>query len=349
MGIRWKDFEIPEKLIVDEASLTSSYGNFIAEPLEGGFGTTFGNSLRRMLLSSIEGAAVIAIRIEDVEHEFSHIEDVLEDVPQIILNIRSLVLKMEGRTKKVITLNVETEGLVTAADIKTDGSVEVINPDQPLFTLNNSRKIYMELTVAKGRGFVSSEENKGEGFPIGVIPIDAVFSPVERVNFSVEDTRVVQVTDYDKLTLEIFTNGSVSPVEALNHAAAIWRKHLSIFEDIPEEKDRTEEVLTDKVSEIECKLSKDIAELELSVRSANCLTEAGIRTIHELVIKSEADMLEYRNFGRRSLIEITDVLESMDLSLNMKVPNPSSEDKDVDKSMVEKIGSVETSYEEIEE
>ncbi|OED34205.1 DNA-directed RNA polymerase subunit alpha [PVC group bacterium (ex Bugula neritina AB1)] len=320
MGIRWKEFEIPKNLIVDRATLTPSYGKFIAEPLERGFGTTFGNSLRRMLLSSIEGAAVTAIRIEGIEHHFSSVEGVLEDVPQIILNIRGLVLKMEDASKKVITLDVDKEGPVTAGDIKTGAGIEVINPDHYLFTLSSSRKIYIELTVSRGRGFVTAEENREEGFPIGVIPIDVVFSPIERVQFNVQDTRVVQVTDYDKLILEIFTNGSISPVDALNHAAAIWRKYLGVFQEVPEEEEYTQQVAKlETTSDLSLKLERDISDLELSVRSVNCLKDAGIETIQDLVVKSEAEMLKYRNFGKRSLTEILEVLENMGLSLNMKV------------------------------
>ena len=325
MGIRWKDFEIPKRLMVEESTLTARYGKFIAEPLEKGFGTTFGNCIRRMLLSSIEGAAVIALRIEDVDHEFSQIPEVLEDVPQVVLNIRGLVLRMHSRTPRVITLDVRKEGPVTGADLKTDGSVEIINPDHHLFTLNSDQKVYIELTVAQGRGFVTAEENKGEGLPLGVVPIDSVFSPVERVNFAVEDTRVVQVIDYDKLTLEIYTNGSVSPRDALNHAPAIWRKYLEIFDEVPEEIEKEEEIVIEEGSDLDHKLSKDIGELELSVRSVNCLSDAGIHTIYDLVVKSEAEMLKYRNFGKRSLTEITEILTPMGLSFGMNVEAPLEE------------------------
>ncbi len=319
MAIRWKDFEIPKKLQVDSKTLTKTYGKFIAEPLERGFGTTFGNSLRRIMISCIEGTAVIAIRIDGVEHEYSSLNNVVEEVPEIILNVRRLILNMEPRGEKTLVIDVEKEGAVTAADIKTDGTVEILNKDQHIATLNQKRKFHMELVVTKGRAYVPSERNKTEDSPIGLIYVDAVFSPVTRVNFSVENTRVGQMTDYDKLTLEIWTNGSILPGDALAHGAAIWKKYLDIFEAVEEEVDVEVEEKNTEISALEEKLNKDISELELSVRSANCLREANIHTIRDLVGKTESEMLKFRNFGKRSLNEINDVLVSMGLSLNMKL------------------------------
>ncbi|MBU0650692.1 DNA-directed RNA polymerase subunit alpha [bacterium] len=319
MGIKWKDFEIPKKLVTDEKTLSDTYGKFIAEPLERGFGTTFGNSLRRIILSSIEGAAVIAVKIDGVEHEFSSLENVVEDVPQIILNIRNLVIKMDSRENKTLIIDVNKEGDVTAADIKKVAGIEILNPDLHIATLSKKRKFYMELLISKGRGFVPTEKNKEKEAPIGLIFVDTVFSPVKRVNFTVENTRVGQMTDYDKLIIEIWTNGSVLPQDALSHGAAIWRKYLDIFEFVEEEV--IEEVIEEnmELSELESKLNKEISELELSVRSANCLKDANIRTIKDLVTKSESEMLKYRNFGKRSLNEINEILSRMDLSLNMKI------------------------------
>jgi DNA-directed RNA polymerase subunit alpha len=316
MGIKWKEFEIPKRLVKEE--VTDNYGKFIAEPLERGFGLTFGNSLRRILLSSVEGSAVIAVNIEGVQDEFTVLEGVQEDVTEIILNIRKLVIRMDAREKKIITIDVNKEGVVTAGDIKADGTVEVINTDLPLLTITKKRKFHMELVVAKGRGFVPAEMNKEDDLPIGLIYIDSIFSPVQRVNYDVMATRVGQMTDYDKLVLEIWTNGGIKPDEALAFSAAIWRKYLDVFDPVEEEIEEIVEEDTE-LCELEQKLNKSIFELELSVRSANCLKGANIHTIKDLVTKSESEMLKYRNFGKRSLTEISAILVTMGLSLNMNL------------------------------
>lgn len=321
MGISWKTFEMPKKLEYDEKTYSASYGKFIAEPFERGFGTTIGNSLRRILISSIEGAAVTSVRIDGVLHEFSTIPGVLEDVPQIILNIKQLVLKSHSRTPKILRLKASKKGNVTAKNIVVDDTVEIINSDLHIATLTKDTKLNMELEIGKGRGYVPSERNKKEGQAIGVIPVDSVFAPVRRVNFYVEDTRVGQITDYDKLILEIWTNGSMEPKEALLYASHILQQHLEIFSKLGEvevEEDEEEESREDK--ELLEKLKLPVSELELSVRSSNCLREARIKTIGDMVKKTEQDMLQYRNFGKKSLTEIKELLKGMGLSFGMEMP-----------------------------
>ncbi|HNV86805.1 MAG TPA: DNA-directed RNA polymerase subunit alpha [Candidatus Omnitrophota bacterium] len=318
MGIRWKTFEMPKKLECETATLTPTYAKFIAEPFERGFGTTIGNALRRVLYSSIEGAAISNVRIEGALHEFSSLDGVLEDVPQIIMNVKKLILRYHGKGPKKITIDVKRKGAVTAADIQTDDTVEVINPELHLATLTKESRFVAELEVARGRGYVPAERNKQEGNPIGVIPIDSSFSPVKRVNYIVEETRVGQMTDYDKLILEVWTNGAVSPEDALLYGSNILQRHLDIFtsygEIIEEEEEEEEE---DK--EFLELINKPITELELSVRSANCLSAANIRTIGDLVRRTEAQMLKYKNFGKKSLAEIQGILVSMGLTLGMDV------------------------------
>lgn len=321
MGISWKTFEMPKKLEHDEKTYLPYYGKFIAEPFERGFGTTVGNSLRRILISSIEGAAVTSVKIDGVLHEFSTIPGVLEDVPQIILNIKQLVLKAHFRTPKILRLKASKKGEVTAKNIATDDTVEIINPDLHIATLTKDTNLNMELEIGKGRGYVPAERNKKEGQPIGVIPVDSVFAPVRRVNFHVEDTRVGQITDYDKLILEIWTNGSIEPKEALLYGSHILQRHLEIFTKLGEiqvEEEEKEESKEDK--EFLEKLNLPVSELELSVRSNNCLREARIKTIRDLVKKTEQDMLQYRNFGKKSLTEIKEILRGMGLSFGMEVP-----------------------------
>ncbi|MGE4357420.1 MAG: DNA-directed RNA polymerase subunit alpha [Candidatus Omnitrophota bacterium] len=329
MGVKWRDFEMPKKLILDENTYTDYYGKFIAEPFERGYGITLGNSLRRVLLSSIEGAAVTNVKIEGVMHEFSTIPGVLEDVPQILLNIRNLVVKSRTRTPHIITIKREKKGEVTAKDIITDETVEIINRDLHIATLTKDTKFFVELEVSKGRGYVPAERNKKEDQPIGVIPVDAIFSPVRKVNFVVENTRVGQMTDYDKLILEIWTNGAISPKEALLYASNILQRHLDIFVnfgELPEEEEIIEE---DKAAEAELldKLNTPISELELSVRSENCLREANIKTIGDLVKCTEQDLLKYRNFGKKSLSEIQAILKDMGLSLGMGVESSKKSSK----------------------
>ncbi len=318
MGTLWRDFATPRKLLCDEESLTDTYGKFIAEPFERGYGMTIGNSLRRVLLSSIEGAAVTSMRLDGVLHEFSAIQGVLEDVTQVVLNIKQLVLRAHSRQPKTLLIEKEKKGPVTAGDLQSDDTVEVVNPDLHLCTLTKAGKFRMELEVSRGRGYVAAEKHRREGQPIGVIPVDALFSPVRRVNFSVEDTRVGQVTDYDRLLLEIWTNGAMSPKDALLYASNILQRHLDLFVNygsLPEEPEDEEPAAVNE--ETQEKFKTPISELELSVRSANCLREAKIFTIGELVEKTPQELLKYRNFGKKSLAEIEELLKGMGLSLGM--------------------------------
>lgn len=329
MGISWKTFEMPKKLDCEEAGYSKTYGKFTAEPFERGFGSTIGSSLRRILISSIEGAAVTSVKIDGVLHEFSTIPGVLEDVPQIILNIKQLILKSESRTPKILRLKASKKGEVTAKAIATDETVEIINPDLHIATLTKDTSFNMELEIGRGRGFVPAERNKKEGQAIGVIPVDSIFAPVRRVSFNVENTRVGQITDYDKLILEIWTNGSMEPKEAILHGAHILQKHLEVFlkfgqivieEEAQEEENKESKELLDK-------LKLPVSELELSVRSGNCLREAHIKTIGELVRKAEQEMLQYRNFGKKSLQEIKEILKGMGLSLGMELPKETGKTK----------------------
>jgi len=318
MGTLWRDFATPKKLVCDEESLTETYGKFIAEPFERGYGITIANSLRRVLISSIEGAAVTSMKVDGVLHEFSAIPGVLEDVTQIVLNIKQLVLRSHSRQPKAIVIEKDKKGPVTAADLQVDETIEVMNPELQLCTLTKAVKLRMELEVNRGRGYVPAERHKKEGQPIGVIPLDALFSPVKRVDFSVEDTRVGQVTDYDRLILEIWTNGAMSPKLALLYSSNILQRHLDLFVNygsLPEEPEEEQVPTIDE--ELQEKLKTRIGELELSVRSANCLREAKIHTIGDLVQKSHQDLLKYRNFGKKSLAEIEELLKGMGLSLGM--------------------------------
>ena len=318
MGTLWRDFAIPKRLVCDEDSLTDTYGKFIAEPFERGYGMTIGNSLRRVLISSIEGAAVTAIKIDGVLHEFSSIPGVLEDVMQVVLNVKQMVLRLHSRQPKTIVIEKDKKGSVTAGDLEVDETIEVINPELHLCTMTKAGKFRMEFEVSRGRGYVPAERHKKEGQPIGRIPVDALFSPVKRVDFSVEDTRVGQVTDYDRLMLEIWTNGSMSPKDSLLYASNILQRHLDLFVNygsLPEEPEEEEQAVVNE--ELQEKLKTPISELELSVRSANCLREANIQTIGELVQKTSQELLKYRNFGRKSLAEIEELLKGMGLSLGM--------------------------------
>lgn len=320
MGVKWRGFEMPKSLVTDEATYTGSYGKFIAEPFERGYGITVGNALRRILMSSIEGAAVTSVKFDGALHEFSTMTGVVEDTTQIILNIKNLILKLHSREPKVVHLKAEKKGEITARDIETDENVEVLNPDIHIATLTKNTKFDVEMEVGRGRGYVPAERNKKENQPIGVIPIDSIFTPVKRVNFFVENTRVGQMTDYDKLTLEIWTNGSINPKDALLHAANVLSRHLDVFltlGEFPEEEEEDKGQAIDQA--LADKLKMPVTELELSVRSANCLREARIRTIGELVKKGEQDMLKYRNFGKKSLAEINEILKTMGLSLGMKL------------------------------
>jgi len=316
MGTVWRDFATPKNLAAEERTATDTYGKFVAEPFERGYGMTIGNGLRRVLISSIEGAAVTSIKIDGVLHEFSAVPGVLEDVAQIVLNIKQLVLRVHSRQPKTLVLEQDKKGPVLAGDLEGDETVEVVNPDLQLCTLTKAGKFRMELEVSRGRGYVPAEKNKKEGQAIGAIPVDALFSPVKRVNFSVEDTRVGQVTDYDRLILEIWTNGSVGPKDALLYASNILQRHLDLFVNygsLPEEPE--DEVSVAVSEELQEKLRTPISELELSVRSANCLREAKINTIADLVEKTPQELLKYRNFGKKSLAEIDELLKGMGLEL----------------------------------
>ena len=318
MGIRWKTFEMPKRLEVDQASLTPTFGKFVADPFERGYGTTIGSALRRVLISSIEGAAVTSIKINGVLHEFSAIDGVVEDVPQIVLNVKKLVLKYHGKQPKKVIIDVKKKGAVTAKDIQADETVEIINPDLHIATLTKDIRFYLEMEVSRGRGYLPAERNKQEGMPIGAIPVDSIFSPVVKVNFAVEETRVGQITDFDRLIVEITTNGAMSPEEALLYASNILQRHLDIFVnygELPVEEEEGEE--EDK--EFLELINKPITELELSVRSANCLEAANIKTIGDLVQKTEAQMLKYKNFGKKSLSEIQNILTGMNIHLGMNV------------------------------
>ncbi|HOW42960.1 MAG TPA: DNA-directed RNA polymerase subunit alpha [Candidatus Omnitrophota bacterium] len=321
MGVKWRDFQLPKKLECDEASYTNTYGKFAAAPFERGYGITLGNSLRRVLLSSIEGSAVTSIKFSNAQHEFTAIPGVLEDVTEIILNVKNLILRSHSKVPKTITIKKNTKGEIKAKDIETDETIEVVNPDLHICTLTKETKFSMEMEVSRGRGYVPQDLNKKEDHAIGTIPIDAIFGPVKKINFYVENTRVGQRTDYDKLILEIWTNGSISPKDALLYASNILQRHLDIFVNfgqLPEEEEQEPEMTQEEAVLYE-KLRLPISELELSVRSSNCLREANIKTIADLVRKSEEEMLSFKNFGKKSLSEIKQLLVGMGLNLGMQI------------------------------
>jgi DNA-directed RNA polymerase subunit alpha len=313
------EFQMPKRIEVDRDSRSNNFGRFTAEPFERGFGTTVGNALRRVLLSSLEGAAVTSVQIEGVYHEFSAIQGVREDVTDIILNLKELLLKMHGYGPKTISILADGECEVTANEFITDHEIEILNPNLHVATLNKDGKLHMHAVVKKGRGYVPAELNVDEEMPAQAIPIDAIFSPVQKVNFIVENARVGRRTDYDKLILEVTTNGSVTPEEAVSQAAEILRNHLEIFVNFKEEaRIEVQTIDIDRVRLIE-NLRRSVDELELSVRSYNCLKNANIRNIGELVQKTEGEMLKTRNFGRKSLNEIKEILETLGLTLGMKL------------------------------
>jgi len=317
----WRELIRPKSIIVDEESHTETYGKFICEPLERGFGLTIGNALRRILLSSLQGTAITSVHIAEITHEFSTIPGVLEDVTNIILNLKEVKLRMIDIEEAVLTLFHEGEGEVTAGDIKTDEHIIILNPEQHIATLNKEGNLTMEMTVQLGKGYVPAEREKDEGSSIGDIPIDAVFSPIKKVSYTVTNARVGQMTDYDKLTLEIWTDGSVLPEDAIAYAAKIFKEQMTPFinfEEEPEPEEEETEVEEEKFNE---NLFRPVSELELSVRSANCLKNANITLIGELVQKTEAEMLKTKNFGRKSLNEIKSILTDMGLSLGMKLDN----------------------------
>ncbi len=312
------DFEKPNIEIV-EISEDKRYGKFVVEPLERGYGTTLGNSLRRIMLSSLPGVAVSQIKIDGVLHEFSSIPGVKEDVTEIILNIKNIAIKNNSDTNeaKVAYIEYSGEGVVTAGDIQTDPDIEILNPDLVIATLSGGAdsKLYIELTITNGRGYVSSDKNKNEELPIGVIAIDSIYTPVERVNLAIEDTRVGHITDYDKLTLDVYTNGTLAPDDAVSLAAKVLSEHLNLFIDLSENA-RTVDVMVEKEEDpIDRVLEMNIDELELSVRSYNCLKRAGINTVEELINRSSEDMMKVRNLGRKSLEEVLNKLKELGLSL----------------------------------
>lgn len=322
MPVRLGRFEMPKRVTRDDASATATYAKFTAEPFEAGYGHTIGNSLRRVLLSSLEGAAITSVKIDGAAHEFTSIPGVVEDVTDIVLNLKKVLLKSHSREPHTVYLSVHKEGAVTAADIKSDQVVEVLNPAQHICTLDKRMKFEAELEVKIGRGFCPAEENKKPDQPIGVIAIDSLFSPVRRVRYAVEDTRVGQRTDYDKLIIEVWTDGRIKPEDALVQAANILRHHLDAFCDYDKSLVVEFEEASEKISAEQSKLRKilnmSVNEIELSVRAANCLNNANITTVGQLAMKTEAEMLKYRNFGKKSLNEIKEKLTTLGLSLGMK-------------------------------
>jgi DNA-directed RNA polymerase subunit alpha len=320
MPVRLGRFEMPKRLTKEENTATETYAKFVAEPFETGYGHTVGNSLRRVLLSSLEGAAITSIKVDGAMHEFATIDGIVEDVTDIVLNLKKILFKAHSRDSQTLLLSANKEGAVTASDIQLNQNVELVNPDQHICTLDKKKKFEMELEVRVGRGFFPGDENKKPNQAIGVIAIDSLFSPVTRVRYAVENARVGQRTDYDRLILEVWTDGRISPDDALTQASAIMQHHLDVFVGYDKNAIEFEEVV-DKQDEEKGKLKKllnmSVNEIELSVRAANCLNNANITTVGQLAMKSEAEMLKYRNFGKKSLNEIKDKLTALGLSLGM--------------------------------
>jgi DNA-directed RNA polymerase subunit alpha len=330
MRIRWRGLELPSRVVADQATLSDTYGKFIAEPFERGFGTTVGNSLRRVLLSSLEGSAVTRVKIQGVQHEVTTIPGVVEDVTDIILNIKSLVVKNTSDQTKTIRIDRHERGVVTAGMILADDAVQIINPEHVIATLTDDVPFVVEMTVENGRGYRTAEENVGKEREIGVIPVDSSFTPVVRVKYEIEETRVGQRTNYDRLVLEIWTNGTVRPQMAIVEGAKILRKHLNPFiqysepgPELPIDERGEPAVSADGSvdADLERKLNMSLAELELSVRATNCLESEGITTVRDLVIRSDEELLEVRNFGETTLKEVKQKLEERGLRLGMKLPS----------------------------
>ena len=321
MPISLARFEMPNRLVKEEDKATDTYSKFVAEPFEGGYGHTIGNSLRRVLLSSLEGAAITSAKITGAAHEFTALPGVVEDVTEIVLNLKQVRFRHHGKDPRILTLSVNREGPVTAADIQEDSMYEIVNKDQVICTLDRKTKFEAEFELRVGRGFATDDENKRGDMPIGVIPIDSIFSPVRRVKYAVENTRVGQRTDYDKLVLEVWTDGRITPHDALTQASAILRHHLDVFvnydDDLVEFEERPE-AQSEENAELKKLLNMSVNEIELSVRAANCLNNANITSVGQLAMKSEAEMLKYRNFGKKSLNEIKDKLLELGLSLGMQ-------------------------------
>jgi DNA-directed RNA polymerase subunit alpha len=325
MAIRLGKFQLPNRLTREEETASETYCKFIAEPFEGGYGHTIGNGLRRILLSSIEGAAIASVKIDGVQHEFQSIDGVVEDVTDIILNLKKVLVinhKTGDKDPIQLTIDVTRKGVVTAADISPDSNIEIVNPDQIICNLDQEQRFRADLQVVVGRGYVSGEDNKETDQPIGVIAIDSLFSPVKLVKYAVENTRVGQMTDYDKLILEIWTDGRISPDDCLKHSAAILKHHLDVFDKVSDgdvEFDTEQVEVSEEQNKLRKLLNMSVNEIELSVRAANCLNNANITTVGELAMKSEQEMLKYRNFGKKSLNEIKAKLEQLGLSLGMKI------------------------------
>jgi DNA-directed RNA polymerase subunit alpha len=322
----WKGFQRPKRLEFERETLTDRFGRFYAQPFERGFGTTIGNAMRRVLLSSIEGAAITAVKIDGVLHEFSPIPGVVEDATDIILNLKQIPLKLHSDHTKTLTIRIDKAGEVRARDIQADGDVEILEPDAHIATVSEGGKLHMEMRMKRGRGYVSADKNFDEDLGIGWIPIDSVHSPVKKVNYLVEAARLGQTTDYDKLTVDVWTNGSINPRDAVSLAAKLVRDHLNIFINLEEGAEQTGEASAEapRSGVSNENLDKSVEELELSVRSYNCLKNANIRTIRELVLKTEAEMLKTKNFGRKSLNEIKEILHTMGLGLGMRVDQPAA-------------------------
>jgi DNA-directed RNA polymerase subunit alpha len=322
MPKRLGKFELPNRLSKGDDTTTDTFAVFQAEPFESGYGHTIGNALRRVLLSSIEGAAISSVKIEGVQHEFQSIEGIVEDVTDVVLNLKKILFVAEGRDTVNLIIDVEKEGAITAADIQLANGISVVNPEHVICNLNKKQRFFAELEVRVGRGYCPGEDNKKEDQPIGVIPIDSLFSPVKLVKYTVENTRVGQELDYDKLILEVTTDGRITPDEAIKQSSAILKHHLEVFEQLSDEAIEFENE-TKEISEEQNRLRKllnmSVNEIELSVRAANCLNNANITTVGELAMKSEQEMLKYRNFGKKSLNEIKDKLEQLGLSLGMKI------------------------------
>ena len=318
----WKDLIRPKRLEIEKESTTPFYGKFVAEPLERGVGLTIGNSLRRVLLSSLQGASIASVKIDGVLHEFSTVPGVKEDVTEIILNLKEVRLKLHTEGPKTVRVKAEGPKELKAGDILTGDAVEVLNPEHHIATVSKDSKLSMEMVVKTGRGYVPAERNKEENQPIGTLPIDAIFSPIKKVNYTVTNARVGQRTDYDKLTLEVWTDGSLNPEEAVAYAAKILKDQLSIFITFDEQQEEEEiSKLPEETEKLNENLFRSVDELELSVRSANCLKHANIKRIGDLVQKTEAEILATKNFGRKSLNEIKEILSEMGLSLGMRLEN----------------------------
>ena len=337
----WRDLIKPKALDVDKESLTVSYGKFIAKPLERGFGLTLGNSLRRVLLSSLQGAAVTSVKFDGVVHEFTSIPDVKEDVSEVILNLKEVRFRLHNAEQATVVIDMTGPCEVKASDIVVSEQVQVLNPDQIIATLGKGGKLHGEIQIARGRGYRPAEANKTEDMPVGWIPVDSFFSPIRRVNYTVTQSRVGQRTDYDKLTLEVWTDGSVEPEDAVSLGSKILKDQLSVFLNFEEEPEPVAQAKEEGSSQFNPNLYRSVEELELSVRSANCLQNANIKYIYELVQKTESEMLKTKNFGRKSLNEIKDILGEMGLSLGMKLDGfvppsqpPKPVDSDVDESRI---------------